>query len=67
MAKKLYIHRGEGHYVGSVVVAIAEDLDTASMLIRGKLDEMGLFSEDLDIVESDTESNSVVLSIFVDY
>lgn len=67
MAKKLYIHQGEGHYVGSVVVAIAEDLDTAATLIRGELDKMGLFSEELDIVERDTESNSVVLSISGDY
>ena len=43
--KKIFIHEGGGHYIGSVVIVICEDEIKAKELIRKKLDSVGLERE----------------------
>jgi hypothetical protein len=45
----IYKHQGEGHYIGSCVVVIAESLEAAKIHIRDLLDTNGLPNEKLSI------------------
>ena len=57
---KLYIHSGYGHYTGSCVIVIAGSLMMAEKIIRRSLDDMGLSSEELSIIEKEIIAESVV-------
>ena len=48
---KLYIHRGKGHWVGSVCIVQAEDIDQATSLVLDWLDANELYTEPIDIQE----------------
>jgi len=64
---KIYIHEGKGHYIGSTVVAICENLEIAKKLIRTTLDDMGLSQEELSISETKITPNSVIYQASGDY
>ncbi len=38
---KLYIHEGPGHYVGSVIIVVSDNYETAYEIISKRLNEMG--------------------------
>ena len=46
---KIYKHTGPGHYIGSCVIVVAKSEESATKLIRGILDNMGLSDEVLNI------------------
>ena len=48
---KLYKHQGAGHFIGSVVLVVANSTSEAVDMIRKELDEYGLSKETVDIVE----------------
>jgi hypothetical protein len=48
---KIYIHEGNGHYIGSCVIVVSDNLENAKGLIRQSLDDMGLSDEELSITE----------------
>lgn len=58
--KKIYIHEGGGHYIGSTVIVCSESLEDAELLIRKQLDGCGLMDEELDIREMKLIKNSVI-------
>jgi len=64
---KIYIHSGFGHYVGSTVVVIAENLEDAKKLIRQDLIRMDLDFEEFSIEEHEITANKVVYSVSGDY
>lgn len=64
---KIYIHEGRGHYIGSAVVVIAENLSIAEELIREQLNNMGLDFEPLSISEEELVANKIVYSDSGDY
>ena len=64
---KIYIHEGPGYYIGSTVVVVSENIETAEKLIRASLDKMGLCDEKLSIVEINIKKNSVVYTASGDY
>lgn len=65
--KKLYLHEGAGHYIGSTVLVCAENIEDAEQLIRSELDSHGLPEEPLNIREMKIQSNSVIISDGGDY
>ena len=64
---KIYIHEGKGHYIGSTVVTICENLEIAKKLIRATLDDMGLSQEELSISETKISPNNVIYQASGDY
>ena len=64
---KIYIHEGQGHYVGSCVVAVSDSLETAKSLIRQSLNGMGLSDEELLITEKEISNNIIVWKESGDY
>jgi pyruvate/2-oxoglutarate/acetoin dehydrogenase E1 component len=46
---KIYIHEGNGHYIGSCVIVIAGSKLVAETMIRKELDDAGLPREQVDI------------------
>jgi hypothetical protein len=64
---KLYIHEGKGHYIGSCVIVIAGSLMMAEKIIRQSLDDMGLSNEELNIIEKELISESVIYKLSGDY
>jgi hypothetical protein len=64
---KVYIHQGKGHYVGSCVIVISDSLENAEALIRTSLNNMGLWDEQLSVVEKEISNGSVILEISGDY
>lgn len=64
---KLYIHTGPGHYVGSVVIVIANNYDDARDIISRRLSDMGLEKEDLSIIERDIIDGQIVFCSSGDY
>jgi hypothetical protein len=64
---KLYIHTGNGHYVGSSVIVVSDNYETAASIIRNELNEMGLGDEELSIIEKEIVNNKIVFSRSGDY
>lgn len=46
---KIFIHKGNGHYIGSSVTVLATDMEEAAIMIRKELDENGLKDEAISI------------------
>jgi hypothetical protein len=64
---KLYIHEGPGHYVGSVVIVVSDNYETAYEIISKRLDDMGLNKENVSIIEKEIINNEIVFSKSGDY
>jgi hypothetical protein len=64
---KLYIHEGPGHYVGSVVIVVSDNYETAYEIISKRLDDMGLNKENISIIEKEIINNEIVFSKSGDY
>jgi hypothetical protein len=64
---KIYIHQGPGHYVGSVVVVVAESNELAERLVRVSLDTMGLLNEEILLTEYEIKSNKIIYAESGDY
>ena len=64
---KLYIHEGKGHYIGSCVMVVSDNLEAAKGLIRQSLNSMGLSDEELSITEKEIKNNTIVLEQSGDY
>lgn len=56
----IYIHRGNGFYVGSCVVVAAFSYDQAKEMIREKLDSAGLSNEELKVTPHDITEPGVL-------
>lgn len=46
---RIYMHKGAGHYIGSVIIMIAEYESDAIETIRNELNKNGLIDEPLNI------------------
>lgn len=66
-ALKFYLHSGPGHYVGSTIIVSAENIDSASSMIRGILDNGGLSDEELNVREFASTQSEVILADLGDY
>ena len=64
---KLYIHKGQGHYIGSCVIVVSDNLENAKGLIRQSLNDMGLSDEELSITEKEISNGVIVLEQSGDY
>lgn len=64
---KIYIHEGKGHYVGSCVIVVSDNLENAEGLIRQSLDNMGLSDEELSITEKEISNGIIVWNESGDY
>lgn len=64
---KIYIHEGPGHYVGSVVIVIANNYNDARDIISRRLDDMGLEKENLSIIELEIEDGKIIFCKSGDY
>ena len=60
-ACSLWIHRGPGHYIGSMVLVCAENKSDAESLIRNELDKCGLKNEPLEVTQAVFSKNSVIV------
>jgi hypothetical protein len=63
----LWIHRGAGHYIGSLVIVCAENKGDAEAIIREQLDKCGLKDEPLEVTEAAFSKNSVIVCNDGDY
>lgn len=52
---KIFVHTGKGHYIGSVAVVAAENLEEAEKKVRLYLDNSGLKEEELSLSEKPCE------------
>jgi hypothetical protein len=64
---KIYKHIGAGHYIGSCVIVISENEETAKTMIRKMLDDEGLEDEPLNVVRVPTKPNTIVYKHNGDY
>jgi hypothetical protein len=64
---KLYIHEGKGHYIGSCVIVVSDNLENAKSLIRQSLNNMGLLNEELSITEKEISNGVIVCEESGDY
>jgi hypothetical protein len=64
---RIYIHEGKGHYIGSCVIVISDNLENAKTLIRQSLDDMGLSDEELSITEKELSNGIIVWKESGDY
>ena len=64
---KIYIHEGQGHYVGSCVIVVSDSLENAKSLIRQSLNYMGLLDEQLSVTEKEISNNTIVWKESGDY
>ena len=65
---RIYIHEGDGHWIGSYVVAIAPNIATARKMIREKLDSMGLADKELSIEKRGSSAKTqCVLAVSGEY
>ena len=64
---KIYIHEGQGHYVGSCVIVASDSLENAKSLIRQSLNYMGLLDEELSVTEKEISNNTIVWKESGDY
>lgn len=49
--KKIYKHRGLGHYLGSCIIVRADNLDDAKKMVKHELVLHGLSNEELNVFE----------------
>jgi hypothetical protein len=64
---KIYIHEGKGFYIGSCVIVMTEDEETAINLILKELSNMGL-EEDINITSvKEVAFNSIIYANNGDY
>ena len=63
----IYKHQGNGHYIGSCIVIVSENITNAEVDIRKLLDKNGLKDEELDIVEMDIYPGKKIVEINGDY
>ena len=56
---RIYKHTGKGHYIGSVIIVVAEYESDAIEAIRNELNKNGLMSENLNIVEYEIKPGMV--------
>jgi hypothetical protein len=64
---KIYIHEGKGHYIGSCVIVVSDNLENARGLIRQSLDDVGLSNEELSITEKEISNGIIVWKESGDY
>jgi hypothetical protein len=64
---KIYIHEGKGHYIGSCVIVVSDNLENAKSLIRQSLDDMGLSDEELSITQKEISNGNIVWKESGDY
>jgi hypothetical protein len=64
---KIYIHEGKGHYIGSCVIVVSDNLENAKGLIRQSLNDMGLSNEELSITEKEISNGIIVWKENGDY
>ena len=57
---KIYKHEGKGHWIGSTVIVVANDRETAEAMVRENLDRGGLQNEELNVVEISIEPNTLI-------
>jgi hypothetical protein len=58
--KKIYVHSGKGHYVGSGIVVVEESKEEATKLVRSLLDKNGLTDEEVSLEEFKIKKGEVV-------
>ena len=59
--KKIYKHSGTGQYLGCFVIAIANSLEEASVMIKEKLTDNGLENEKLNIFEQPLKNGVIYI------
>lgn len=64
---KIYKHTGNGHYIGSCIIVVADSLENAISLIQTILIEVGLPNEKIQIEEFEIQPNTVILDANGDY
>ena len=64
---KIYIHEGKGHYIGSCVIVVSDNIENARGLIRQSLDDVGLSNEELSITEKEISNGIIVWKESGDY
>lgn len=64
---RIFIHEGNGHYIGSVVVVSAETISDAIELIEKYLIDNGLPDERLNIKEIKINDTSIIYAQNGDY
>jgi hypothetical protein len=64
---KIYIHEGKGHYIGSCVIVVSDNIENARGLIRQSLDDVGLSNEELSITEKEISNGIIVWKENGDY
>lgn len=63
----LWLHRGPGHYIGSLVIVCARAKEDAESIVREQLDSCGLRSEQVSIEEVPISEGSVIVCESGDY
>lgn len=51
MDKKIFVHQGPGHYIGSAIVVSSPSERLAKVVIRRELDSQGLPDEEIKITD----------------
>lgn len=64
---RIYKHEGQGHYIGSCIVVVADSMRQARKMIKEKLDEMGLTKEGLEIKSIGIKAGTIVVAQSGDY
>ena len=64
---RIFIHKGNGHYIGSVVVVSAETITDAVEIIEKYLIDNGLSNEALNIEEIEINDASIIYAQNGDY
>jgi hypothetical protein len=57
---KIYKHEGKGHWIGSTVIVVSNDRETAEAMIRENLDRGGRKNEELNVVEISIEHTALI-------
>ena len=60
MKNKIFKHEGSGHYIGSCIIVVDTNSESAKAIIRKTLNEQGLEKEELNIETIDIKSGKVV-------
>jgi len=65
--QSLWIHKGAGHYIGSLIIVSADSKETAEIIMREKLDSAGLKSEPLEVKPLEVKENFTLIFDNGDY
>ena len=57
--RRLYIHKGSGHYIGSHAAVIAWDEEEAKAILRPALDSSGLRDEEISFTAYDLDESQI--------